>query len=288
MISVCCVTDDKPGHKSQLDGLLAALQRQRSIREQWLHLDHPTPVSKPLDLIICAGRLTHWPALMLRWRLGGRVIRLSKSWLPSWLFDLNIFPAHDGVPESRRVFNTVGSMNAILPSSEQDAQRGLILVGGPAANHGWDNESILQQILTLIQSCPQIRWTLTTSRRTPEACNQMLCEHASAGYNYVPLQETSRDWLRRQYRECGVIWVSEDSVSMVCESLSSGAIVGALSVPRLKTGRVSGNLDQLIASGHVLSLTQVERDGLPAQPLHPPLQEAERAASRLLQWLDQQ
>lgn len=288
MLSVCCVTDDKPGHKSQLDGLLAALKRHRPVREQWFHLGAPGMIEPPLDLVLCVGRRTHLPAIKLKRQCGGKVVALSKSWVPRWAFDLNILPAHDRVPESEKVFTTIGSMNAILPSSDQDSRRGLILIGGPSANHGWNSEDLVDQIRRLLLSFQDVRWTLTTSRRTPAEFESELRKLGAENLQFVPMAETSRDWLLGQYRECGLIWVTEDSVSMVCESLSSGAQVGALSVPRKKTGRVASNLDDMVASGRVLTLSVVEQNGAPEAVEFPPLQEAERSAIRLLNWLDKQ
>jgi len=47
--------------------------------------------------------------------------------------------------------------------------------------------------------------------------------------------------------EADEVWVSEDSVSMIYEALSSGARVGLLPVPRLKpNSRVLRGIDELI------------------------------------------
>lgn len=294
LLSLCCVTDDKPGHKSQVDGLLKALSERRETRTQWLNIHQPNRLTAPVDLTICAGRLTHIPALKTRWRYGGQVVCLSKSWIPRWLFDLNVLPRHDGVPERNNVWLTAGSMNAIEASSQSDPNRGLILIGGPSANHGWDQASILEQLRLLVARTPNVHWTVTTSRRTPAQFAALLNDSVSltgdtmSQIELVPFECTDRQWLLQQYANCGNIWVTEDSVSMVCESLSCGAVVGVFEVPRLKQGRVSGNLDSWIADGHVITLHTLQTAGLPTTPKHPPLQEASRIAERLLNWIDKQ
>lgn len=287
MINVCCVTDDKPGHRSQLQGLLEALERFGEVRAEWLPLkraDTDLQPAHPPDLILCVGRTTHWPALKLRWRHGGRLITLSRSAWPLWLFDLCVLPAHDGVPQGRRVFNTLGGLNPVRPSDAKDWRRGLILVGGPSRHHDWDGDNLLRQLQQLLSLTPQLQWTLTTSRRTPGGFVAQLPQ-LQPQPEILPVERTDRAWLRQQYRQAGHIWVTEDSVSMVCESLSSGAVVGALEVPRRRHGRVSGNLDRMLAEGRVLDLAHLQRHGLPDAPAFAPLQEADRAALHILQWL---
>ncbi|MBR9909498.1 MAG: hypothetical protein GYB33_03985 [Gammaproteobacteria bacterium] len=285
MISICCVTDDLPGHKSQIEGLLLALKKRVEVQEQWLHIHQPAPVTTAPDLILAVGRHTHWPALKLRWHQGGKVVVLTKPQLPRWLFDLCVLPRHDGVRESRRVFNTIGSLNAIQPASNPQADCGLILLGGPSKHHGWSAPEMLAQLQQLQQLCPQIHWTLTTSRRTPAPFTEALQPLGGPNFRVVPFADTNRQWLLQRYAESGCIWVTEDSVSMVYESLSSGANVGVLEVPRKRTGRVSRNLDTLVAEGRVLTLRHLQQQGLPAAPRFPPLQEADRAAAHILQWL---
>jgi len=74
------------------------------------------------------------------------------------------------------------------------------------------------------------------------------------------------------------VWVTEDSVSMVYEALSSGAKVGLLPVPRkTKTSRVIRGLDSLKQSNHILSYSANQTD-LTTFECPPPLNEAERVA----------
>ena len=291
MIKVWCVTDDKAGHKNQLVGLVNALSRIQDVDCQWLSLHDKAawPSKSGPTLIFAVGISTVVPALKLRWRYGGKMVLLMKPFWPLWLFDLCLFPRHDGVKPSKKVFNTIGAINPVTFSDQSDPSRGLILIGGASIHYSWSDNKMVEQVLHLVKQQHDINWTLTTSRRTPKTFLPAL-EKALANadviknnkINLVPLEQTGGDWLQQQYRDCGVIWVSEDSVSMVYESLSSGAVTGVLNVPRLKDSRVSKGLDQLIVEGRVM---RMESGKLIPATLHEPLREADRAAQIIVEQL---
>jgi mitochondrial fission protein ELM1 len=301
MISIWCVTDDKPGHKNQLRGLIGALERSKAVDCQWLSIHEKsrwphvsetrgteasgTETSSAPTLIIAAGSRTHWSALQLRWRYGGKLVVLMKPFLPLWMFDLCLIPQHDGVSPSKRVVTTRGALNPVPFSGQSDPNQGLILIGGPSSHYGWSDQEMVEQLLRLIQQQDYVRWTLTTSRRTPDsflpALNTALAKVGeAAAIEIVPLEQTDGSWLLVHYRDCGVCWASEDSVSMVYESLSSGANTGILQVPRLGQNRVSKGLDQLIDEGRVMRLTADS-----AIKQQAPLREAEKAAQVIIERL---
>ena len=288
-LTICCVTDNKPGHKSQLDGLLQALQDRVDTQVSWIRCAEPfwqrlrRPARKP-DLILAAGHRTHFTALLLKWLYRGKLVVLMKPSLPLGLFDYCIVPAHDGVIESAaknsKVIGTKGVLNVIRPSENADQGQGLILIGGPSKHHTWSDQQVLDQLQKLKASRPLKQWTLTTSRRTPETFLPAVNSLVDANFSVVPVEQTNREWLLQHYRHCGEIWVSEDSVSMVYESLSSGARVGVLEVPRLRDGRVSQGLDKLVAEQWLIKLGN--KDNQLTVAGHPPLKEAQRVAERLL------
>jgi len=282
---IYCVTDDKPGHKSQLDGLLQALQNQVGTLVQWVHIASPLKgqleeqTEKP-DLILAAGHRTHLTALRLKWRFGGKLVVLMKPSLPAFLFDLCIIPEHDGVRSGQRVICTQGVLNTIRPSRNSDENVGLILMGGPSKHHGWSDTQMVEQLRQLKLAMPKVQWTLTTSRRTPVSFLTTVNSLLDGQFKVVPVENTNRDWLMQHYQQCGVIWVSEDSVSMVYESLSTGAKVGVLEVPRLRQSRVSQGLDKLLTAKRLTRLNENFDGGMVDNSL--PLFEAQRIAEVLL------
>src|SRR5690606_33820242 len=137
----------------------------------------------------------------------------------------------------------------------------LVLIGGPSKHHGWSDVDMLEQLRRLQQLSPEVRWTLTTSRRTPSAFERQLRSqfHAPAdrpGTNVVPFAETGPGWLADHLSRSANVFVSEDSISMVYEALSVGADVGLLTVPRRKRSRNTVCIDRLLAEKIVISFDE--------------------------------
>ena len=99
--------------------------------------------------------------------VGGKLIALMRPSLPLGWFDLCVIPQHDRPPARANVVATRGVLNTACPSPERAADKGLFLIGGPSKHHGWDTPGLLAQIDAILADTPTMRWTLTTSRRTP-------------------------------------------------------------------------------------------------------------------------
>lgn len=284
-LTIWCVTDNKPGHRSQLQGLAAALCERGECDTHWLTADrsllaNAAALDRRPGLILCAGHATHWPGIRLRRRFGGMLVTLLKPSLPRCLFDLCVIPEHDAARPGRRILQTCGTLNDIRPALGADPGRGLILIGGPSRHHDWDDGQMLDQLGRLRKALPDIRWTLTTSRRTPGSFLATARNLAGENLRLVPAAETDRDWLRSHYAGCGVIWATEDSASMVYEALTAGARVGILPVPRKRDSRVSRGLDALLEKGWATRLSSLCETGR-MNPRRRGLQEADRVADYL-------
>lgn len=294
------VSDGKPGHLAQSRGLAEALARRCpgvSIHELTLTpmtpaVDLGTELPGPPRVILAAGRRTYHPALTLRRRFGGAAVALmNPGFLTRRRFDLCVIPEHDGVAQGVNVIATQGALNPIRPATAADINHGLILVGGPSSHHDWDHPAFYEQLIDLLDRRIGMQWTATTSRRTPRdttAALYALVGRDGANMTFVPAEHTPRGWVAEQLQRCGEVWVSEDSVSMVYEALSSGAQVGLLAVPRAgKPGRVVRGVESLVERGRVVTLA----DWLAGTPLptgEPPLQEADRVSKWIMKersWL---
>ena len=287
-LRIWCVTDDKPGHSSQLLGLTNAQSASQRVHVRWLDCNRGNPIAadeKP-HVIVAAGHRTHLKALSLRARFGGKLVVLMSPSLPRWLFDLCVIPEHDGVTASRRVITTRGTINDIPCSQSPENDRGLLMIGGGSKHHIWSDEGVVEQIRSLMRLMPQTHWTLSTSRRTPDTFLGKAQAVSDDRLQLVPHEQTDRKWLLDQYNRSSMIWTTEDSVSMVYEALSTGARVGVLAVPRRRSSRVSRGLDRLIRSGSVYPLAKLksQRD-MPGAGW--PLTEASRVAAYLNEWLRQ-
>lgn len=259
-------TDGKRGHENQTLGLVAALRSLTSVEEQVLQgsdlevrfvdrirrrfpigKDYPSP-----HLLLGAGRLTHRALLTAKRATSARAVVLMGP--VAWLrprFDLCFVPEHDGVTAANLVA-TQGTLTAIKPGGEHSPGRGLILIGGPSSHHGWESAAIIATVREIVDQAPSIRWKLATSRRTPLVTTEALLALNLPNLEVFPVERTTPGWVPGELAASSAVWVTEDSVSMVYEAITSGAATGTLSVPRKKAeSRVVRGLDDLLRKGYV-------------------------------------
>jgi len=253
-------TDGTAGHDSQSTGLCAAIEKLKpckrfdipadSLLNSFSNLlfnkfqsgeDLPDP-----NIIIGAGHRTHLPMLSARHVRKGIVIVLMKPSLPLSLFDLCIIPEHDLPPDKDNVITTTGALNPIQFNQNKTPNQGLILLGGTSRHYQWDNKAIINQIETIISDNTEIRWTVADSPRTPQQTLMMLLELGYDNVEVLNYSETDTTEIHKLIYEADTIWVSTDSVSMIYESLSSGASVGLLEIPQKKKNRISSAIKTLI------------------------------------------
>ncbi|MEM9348016.1 MAG: ELM1/GtrOC1 family putative glycosyltransferase [Planctomycetota bacterium] len=292
-VMVYIVSDGKPGHLSQSRGLAQAIGRRIPTRTMVIDAEGKREAPQPPrdgGVILAAGRITHSLALSLRKYLGlPAVCLMNPGWIDRQRFDLCIIPRHDGIHASNTVVVTEGSLNGIVAATNSSLGDGLILVGGPSKHHGWDSGLMIEQIESLLHDV-EVLWTVTDSRRTPQATSSGLSKLAdeSAGrLKYTPATETPEGWVAEQLQRCGICWVSEDSVSMVYEALTAGAGVGLLLVPKLggRAGRVVRGIESLVEKGWVVT-HDAWRQGKALPVDRPDLAEADRVASIIIErWL---
>jgi len=295
------VLDGKAGHESQTAGLAEALGRRVAMQvhdlsalpgwKAWLAWltgrffdkgGRPEP-----DLIVGAGHRSHATLLAARRAAGGRTVVLMRPSLPLRWFDLCLIPEHDNPPDAANVIATTGMLNTIRSAESAAPDRGLILVGGPSASHGWDPIALIQEVEHLAARGADIEWTLTTSRRTPAETARTLGQLAIGNLTVVPFAETGPGWVQARLEECGRVWVTEDSMSMIFEALTAGAEVGVLSVPRRRpSSRVARAVDRLRNEERVRSGPGAPLAGGPEEEnASPPLAEADRCAELILKEL---
>lgn len=290
---VWCFIDGKAGHEAQSQGLLEALQRKTTLNVYEFHVqqvrwagiqwllgrfsgtrDLPAP-----DWIIGAGHRTHLPMLAARRARGGQVVVLMRPSLPLACFDWAIIPEHDHPHASKHLILTQGVLNTVCRARNASPAKGLVLLGGPSKHHRWDDASMVEQVARMVARQPGVEWVLTSSRRTPTRTLQGIQSLNAANLSVIPFEQTAPGWVRLRLQECGRVWVSEDSISMIYEALTAGAQVGLLEVPASgKHSRVQAAVRQLKADGRV-TVGQVDPEQIQS---HPPLAEADRVAGLLL------
>ncbi len=296
-------TDGKPGHVSQVHGLLNALRVRQDVElttvdcapsARPLKLP-PTPKQTPL--LLGAGRATHRPLLTAKRVTGGLAVVLMNPVGPTGRhkrgFDLKVIPEHDGVAPHDGVILTVGALNPLTAEGPHAPDHGVMLIGGPSRRFGWDAQGTLENLRDVIKRSPGVhQWAATSSRRTPAAFLDAMAQLKPA-VSFTPAADTPAGWVGQQLARSQTAWVTEDSVSMVFEALTAGCRVGLLPVPRRRglaqrllgrgPGRVVAGAQRLISDGRVTRY----QDWRGGQALPPPrpLAEAQRVARLVLeQW----
>lgn len=293
------ITDNKPGHRNQLRGLAGRLRALTGAKLYWLNAaDYTVPLWRALlglaptldkalpqpDLIVAAGSGTHRLLLALRRYRKAKTLVLMKPAFPLNWVDGAIIPAHDDVKPSKTVLNTEGVINAITPLSELTGKpNALILVGGPSEHFDWNNDTITSQISDLIARYPRWHWTISDSRRTPEALYRRLTELQSETISVVHHSQTCDDWLKYQLADSRAVWVTPDSMSMVCEAATSGVPTGIFDLPPQAGSRVVNGISRLARLGLVAHWSDHASVMAEHRPQHPRLWEADRAARWIIE-----
>ncbi len=288
------VSDGRAGHDTQSKGLIKALN---SIKPCYCHdikladgkpslLDFflkkfPAPKELPdPDIIVGAGRGTHLPLLCAKRSRGGKTIVIMKPSIPASCFDFCFIPEYDNPRMADNIVVTKGMINNIIPSVEQINNRGLILIGGPSKHFHWDSKHTIQQIKEILTTHIDVQWEISDSARTPHATSNLLKTLHESNAEYKNYSGTGSGWVARQLSLVTNVWVSMDNISMIYESLTSGAAVGLLDVPTKNTSKLSNNIASLVEEKMVTPYSKwfVERT------LNKPitvLNEAKRCAERL-------
>ena len=271
-LTLWLIGDGKPGHENQSLGLAEAMQghvacdihrisiagkgsivgRIRAAFAQSAALPSP-------DFIIAAGHATHPALLCLARKYQAKSIVLMRPSLPLRCFDLCIAPSHDfpNKPTRKNLILTRGAINRVQAGDSPKTGK-LILIGGPSKTHGWDTGAILDMLAKITMGGG---WQLTDSRRTPKGFLEQ-SRMRLKGLEIFSCQQTPPDWLPSKLREANEVWVSEDSVSMIYEALSSGARVGLLPVPRLNSNsRVLRGIDELVEDGYLTPFSAWQNAG---------------------------
>lgn len=254
--------DGRPGHESQVLGLSEALasvcpavlvdvpvdagkQGPGAFRPNQFRAlaEKPRP-----HLLIGAGHATHAPLIRCRQLFGGRSVVLMKPSLPPCLFDLCLVPRHDRLLLPwPNVVRTAGAINRMRPSQQRPGGRGLALIGGPSRHFLWSDDLVRHGIRCAVADS-SLQWTVATSRRTPAS----LIENWHEQPQDIAWQTTgnlSGGEIAALISEADRVVVTSDSMSMICEALTSGAEVDLIELPARGNNRLSVEVRSLVRQG---------------------------------------
>lgn len=269
--------DSRPGHRNQVRGLVEALADLVPVHEERIEVTNHVhslltvmrsrgslPVGAP-DLIIGAGHQTHFGLLGLSRRVKSRSVVLMKPSLPMRLFDVCLVPDvynFRSLPAS--VVLTRGVLNCSRYSDVQDSSRGLILLGGPCRHTEWDSHAVEQQIRSILRATPGRSWIIATSRRTPAEFTAALPKSDSV--QVVKPDDVPPGWLDEQFRQCAHVWVTADSISMLSESVTSGARTGVIELEVKRHNRAVRCVHQILDLGLAVRFRDWQKAGTIPRP----------------------
>ncbi len=291
-LTIWLVTDRKPGHRNQLLALASRLADRAPVKAEEIAVTGVAPDPRRWrrlpdpDLILCAGSRTHLTAVAARAARGGRLVVCMNPTLPTRLFDLCLIPRHGRCPDRTNVVATVGAIVNVVPSRDRDTRRGVILLGGPSKHHSIDETALADAVRRIVESTPTIAWDLSTSRRTPATLLGSLNALSTPNVTITPAERTPAGWVADSLARAGVAWITEDSVSMICEAVTTGCAVGVLPMPRVgragRPSRVVRFIEDFIANKLVTPL-DAWAGGAPLVPPTETIDEAGRCAGIILE-----
>jgi uncharacterized protein len=277
------ITDEFPGMKSQVMGLSDAIglpSIHKTCKRRWpwgwlsLSWGNPltqlTPDSDPLsspwpDLVITCGRRSAPLALAIKRQNGGKTfcVHIQNPILNIEAFDLIVSPEHDRL-EGPNVISTKGAIHKVtLQKIEEDIKthaslfQGLprpystVLLGGSTNRYNMPREALLDLIrnILLIRDRTQGSVLVTPSFRTP--FRDLLTKSLKDEPN-VFLAEIEK--INPYFAMLGVadfIFVTDDSVNMVCESCVTSKPVYVLPLLNHKNTKPKKFIEGLVQEGIV-------------------------------------
>ncbi|MBM2830310.1 MAG: hypothetical protein HW411_1100 [Gammaproteobacteria bacterium] len=290
------ISDGRSGHNTQSRGLVNALEKltpcvchdieamalKSGLAQYLLKQYRPGNDLPDPNLIIGAGHGTHLSLLCAQHARGGRTVVIMKPSLPFGWFDYCLIPEHDNPPDDKHTLVTRGAINMVTASKQHQDNQGLMLIGGPSKHFCWDSGAILKQIKTILERTAHVSWKISDSPRTPENMCDALARLHYPNAHFMPHKTTGPDWVASQLATAGNVWVSEDSISMIYESLTSGAATGILHVPVKKQGKINHDIQTLNDNGMITTFEAWQNGALLSPPAEM-LNEAARAAKYLLE-----
>ncbi len=289
------LSDGKPGHLNQslgiaeyLEGYKIEIIKVESKLELWhwlrcqLKLKQNKINLTTKTVIMGAGSKTQLWLILAKYLLNYKSIVLMKPNYPVCCFDLCFVPEHDYLmcDVSRlasHVYLTKGAPNKVKYTKKKEKGSLLFLIGGPSKAYDLSSNSLLDIIKFIANQSKGKKITLTSSRRTPTDFLELL-KQLNLKIEVIDGTESKLEWLPEKLATTEQVWVTEDSVSMVYEALSSGARVGLLPMVKLKkSSRISLGLDLLINENYLMTyMDYIDEKVLTKAPQT--LQEAKRCA----------
>ena len=226
-------------------------------------------------LIIATGHKTHFATLAAKRRYGGRTIIIMRPSLPADFFDLIILPNHDKPLKTQNKLIIEGALSRISPDQEGKNAQCIIILGGPSKHYHFDEQDVFSSIQKIYQNSDSSKIIITDSPRTPLRLTRKMMHHFED--IFISWDNFKEGAIQEEMKKSAEIWVTEDSISMIYDALSTGSCVGIIPASRKGDNRLSKTVDSIIERKFATSFKQWSTDGV-LNP-SPMLCEAKRCAS---------
>ena len=247
--------DGKEGHEKQSASLIKALSNEFGVNTVnvdsrnflfsiLFSINKKKKLPKP-NFIIGVGHKTHASLLYLKFIFGGKSILIMKPSLPCKWFDLCIIPEHDNFEGTSLIYKTKGALANTSNLINKDEKKGIILIGGISKHYEWDKENVARQIEQLLNNNPSIQFILSPSRRTPKDFIEKINKLSFPNLKIHSIQKQNKDWLKNQMNKTKYAWITEDSISMIYESLTAGQNVGLIALKSKCKNRITNEIERL-------------------------------------------
>jgi len=187
------------------------------------------------DLVLASGRKSIAAALYIKQQSHGKtlVVQVQDPRIPAQLFDLVTVPQHDPT-RGENVITTTGALHRVTPAKlatetakfpalqDLPQPRAAIMIGGNSKAHRLTEANATALAARLQGLAENYGLMVTVSRRTPPACLNIL-QKALADHSRVYFWDGSGD--NPYFAFLGLadlLLVTEDSVSMTSEAISTG------------------------------------------------------------------
>ena len=134
-----------------------------------------------------------------------------------------------------------------MSTSEVDESLGFIGIGGINKHYIFDQDSIMLQIEFLLGLYPQKKWFLFTTRRTPNEMIHRVNKVASENNNLI----IAHDNYDAIIEKASIKVVTQDSVNMVYESLSTKGQTFLFNMKYIKINKIVNQIGLLLKNKQV-------------------------------------
>ena len=319
-MNILWIKDGKIGHEKQVKALLDEICKTENIKiieeeykvSSWGRLDDVLGYytsgafgseiggyqyfkyrKMSLDIVIGAGTGVHTRILEVKKNLkkyfNKDVLSISVL-VPGFFkkdFDIICAPLHDSykLPVNDNVIYFEGSL-ANVYDDDIDEGVGLIGIGGKNKHYIFNENKLIQQIEYVTALYPDKKWHIFSSRRTPARMLKKL----SLLSNSSSTISLEKEGFNEVIKKASIKVVTQDSINMVYESLSTKGKTFLFNMKYLRKNKVISQINQLLVNKQVGYLEYSKMvDGLvkikmqPQNEHHEVFAEVEKLAYKLIQ-----